>query len=69
MIKVVKFQQYIHKGLAVLSIFRALGSTWTPEHQLKVKIIHIDIGLFFLILFYIQNNITYYIMASIILDY
>ena len=38
MIKVIKFQHHIHKGLAVISIFRALGSTWTPEHQLKVKI-------------------------------
>ena len=37
MIKVIKFQHHIHKGLAVISIFRALGSTWTPEHQLKVN--------------------------------
>ena len=37
-IEVIKFQHHIHKGLVVISIFRALGSTWTPEHQLNVII-------------------------------
>ena len=37
MIKVIKFQHHIHKGLAVISIFWALGSTWTPEHHSQVS--------------------------------
>ena len=36
--KVIKCQHHIHKGLAIISIFWALGSTWTPEHQLKVNL-------------------------------
>ena len=43
----------------------------TLSRRYGIKTIHIDMGLFFRILFYIQNrfNVTYSFMTSIVLDY